>query len=302
MRVLITGAFPLQDDERTILQNLGWTIEIHPDETAPYLGDPQAIDAIVCNRFFDHHDLATFSQLKLIQLLSAGIDQVDLQAIRSRGIQLFNAKGVYSIPIAEWTIGKILEIAKSSRVFQVQQQQHLWQKQRDLLELNGQTALILGLGDIGTAIAQRLRPFGVQVVGVGRRLVNEDACDRFILIETVDVWLPLADIIIVCLPLNSETEHFFSRERLQNCKPGSILVNISRGKIIEEPALADLVASGHFRGVALDVFEQEPLPETSPLWNDPRVLVTPHNSFVSPRNRERLFQLIQTHLQKVERS
>lgn len=302
MQLLVTGAFPLRDEERTILMNLGWTILEHRDESAPYSGNPKTIDAIVCNRFFDYHDLNDFSRLKLIQLLSAGIDQVDLQAIKSRSIQLCNAKDVYSIPIAEWTIGKILEIAKSSRVFYEQQQHHLWQKQRDLLELNGLTAMILGLGDIGKAVAQRLRPFGINVIGVGRRNVNEDACDQFVLIDAVDNWLPLADIIVICMPLNCQTEHFFDQNRLLLCKPGSILVNISRGKIIEETALADLVTTGHFRGVALDVFAQEPLSETSSLWDETRVLVTPHNSFVSPRNRERLFQLLQTNLQKVARS
>lgn len=301
MQLLVTGTFPLREEERTTLLNQGWTILELSDETAPFPGDPQTIDAIVCNRFFDHHDLKAFTQLKLIQLTSAGTDQMDLQAIQAQGIQLSNAKDIYSIPIAEWTIGKILEIAKSSRMFYEQQEQHHWQKQRDLLELNGLTAMILGLGDIGKAVAQRLRPFGVQVTGVGRRVVNEAACDQFVLIDAVDYWLPQCDIIVICLPLNQQTEHFFNRERLQHCKPGSILVNISRGKIIEEAALTDLVAAGHFRGVALDVFEQEPLPETSPLWSDPKALVTPHNSFVSHRNRERLFQLIQTNLAKVAR-
>ncbi len=302
MQLLVTGAFSLRDDERTILLNQGWTILVHPDETASYPGDPHIVDAIVCNRFFDHHDLNAFTGLQLIQLTSAGTDQVDLEAIRARGIQLYTAKDIYSIPIAEWTIGKILEIAKSSRVFYVQQQQHLWQKQRDLMELNSLTAMILGLGDIGRAVAHRLRPFGVHVIGVGRRVINEAACDQFILIDDVDRWLPQCDIIVVCLPLNSQTEHFFNRERLQLCKPGSILVNISRGKIFEEAALTDPIASGHFRGVALDVFEQEPLSETSPLWSDPKTLVTPHNSFISPQNRERLFQLICTNLLKVVRS
>lgn len=294
MRLLVTGAFPIRDNERQLLASLGqgWSVVDQMDESAPLLVDPRTIDAIVCNRLFDHHDLNAFTQLKGIQLLSAGMDQVDLEVIQSRSIQLFNAKDIYSIPIAEWTVGKILEIAKSSRMFYEQQTQNRWQKRRDLLEINGLTALILGFGDIGKAVAQRLRPFGVNVIGVGRRVVNVDDCDQFVLIEAVDRWLPQCDIVVICLPLNNQTEHFLNHERLQKCKPGSILVNISRGKIIEETALAELAASGHFRGIALDVFEQEPLPATSPLWAEPKALVTPHNSFVSSRNRERLFQLI----------
>jgi phosphoglycerate dehydrogenase-like enzyme len=294
MRLLVTGAFPIRDNERQLLASLGqgWSVVDQMDESAPLLVDPRTIDAIVCNRLFDHHDLNAFTQLKGIQLLSAGMDQVNLEVIQSRSIQLFNAKDIYSIPIAEWTVGKILEIAKSSRMFYEQQTQNRWQKRRDLLEINGLTALILGFGDIGKAVAQRLRPFGVNVIGVGRRVVNVDDCDQFVLIEAVDHWLPQCDIVVICLPLNNQTEHFLNRERLQKCKPGSILVNISRGKIIEETALAELAASGHFRGIALDVFEQEPLPATSPLWAEPKALVTPHNSFVSSRNRERLFQLI----------
>lgn len=298
MNLLMTGAFPLREDEQTLLANQGWTILEHLDEAAPFTGDPASIDAIVCSRFFDHHDLAAFSQLKMIQLTSAGTDQISIPEVEGRGIHLFNAKDVYSIPIAEWTILKILEIAKSSPVFYEQQKQHLWQKQRDLIELNGLKAMILGFGDIGTAIAQRLRPFGVSVIGVGRRPVHTEFCDQFVLVNEADRYLPDCDLVIVALPLNPQTLNYFSKERLALCKPGSILINISRGKVIDEQGLTELVAADHFRGVALDVFSTEPLPVDSPLWNDSRILVSPHNSFVSPRNRARLFHLICENLER----
>jgi phosphoglycerate dehydrogenase-like enzyme len=143
MQLLVTGAFPLEQAERKILADQGWQILEQPDEAAPLPADPADIDAVICNHFFDNHAIEEFPNLRLIQLTSAGTDQIAAAVRGNPGIRLYNAKAIYSIPIAEWTISKILEICKASAIFYEQQKQRLWQKQRDLIELQGLTAMIL---------------------------------------------------------------------------------------------------------------------------------------------------------------
>ena len=298
MKLLLTGAFAYSEAQLAQIKSLGCEAFYIEDERKPFPVEVSAIEAVVCNNLFLHHDIAQFKNLKLVQLLSAGLDRVPLDYIKDHNIKLFNAGDVYSIPMAEWAVLKILETYKQSRYFYRNQDQHRWQKNRDLLELTGKKVVIIGLGNIGLAIAQRLKPFGVEITAVDIREFKYESVDRSCMIDELDQVLKASDIIILTLPLNEKTRHLFSAERLKLMNDHSVLVNLSRGAIIDEAALIEVLQTGKFHGVVLDVFEEEPLPAESPLWGFDNVIITPHNSYVSDLAKERLFTLILTNLKK----
>ena len=296
MKLLLTGAFPYSEAQIDQIKALGFEVFYVKDERKPLPVEVSAIEAVVCNNLFLHHDIAEFKNLKLVQLLSAGLDRVPLDYINDHNIKLFNAGDVYSFPMAEWAVLKILEIYKKSRFFYRNQEKRLWQKNRDIEELTGKKVGIIGLGNIGKAIAKRLKPFGVEITAVDIRQVEAEPVGRFRMIDELDQVLKASDIIILTLPLTEKTRHMISAERLKLMPDHSVLVNLSRGAIIDEAALIEALQAGKFRGVALDVFEEEPLPGGSPLWGFDNVIITPHNSFISDRVNERLFALVLTNL------
>lgn len=290
-KIMLTGAFQYNLEQLKKIESLGYEIIIVQDERVSLDIDVSEIDSVVCNSLFLHNDIKNFESLKCIQLTSAGLDRVPLDYIKEKGIQLFNARGIYSIPMAEWAILKILEVYKKSKIFYKNQEQHEWDKQRDILELTEKTASIIGFGSIGTEIAKRLKAFGVSVIGVGRCKVESDYLDEYLFVNDIEKALKKADIVILTLPLTDETKHLINKRKISIMKESTVLVNISRGGIIDETALIEALKRDKFLGVALDVFEEEPLVE-SPLWNFENVIITPHNSFVSDKVNERLFDLM----------
>ena len=290
-KLLLTGAFKYSREQLSNLEHLGYEIVFVQDERKTLNIDVSDIDAVVCNSLFLYNDIKEFKNLMAIQLTSAGLDRVPLDYINEKGIQLFNARGVYSIPMAEWAILKILEIYKKSRVFYKNQERHKWEKQRELLELTDKTAAIIGYGSVGTEIAKRLKAFGVNVISVDRQVKKDEYVDESILIDDLDAALEKSDIIVLTLPLDDETKHLINEEKIKVMKDNAVLINVSRGGIIAETALIESLKKDKFLGVALDVFEEEPLSE-SPLWDFENVIITPHNSFVSDKVNERLFELM----------
>lgn len=268
------------------------------DERSELPFDPATIDATVCTNLFRHHDIGLFTNLKRIQLTMSGTDRAPVQEIQKRGIELYNARDVYSIPIAEWVVLKVLELYKKSRGFYQQQDQHTWQLQDNLLELSGKTATIVGYGSIGREVAKRLSPFGVKTIGVHRRAVDPDYLDELVMTDDLDKVLALSDIVVLAVPISKETWHLFDQERLGRIKQGAVLVNIARGPVIDEPALVEAIQAGQFRGVALDVFEEEPLRPDSPLWDFENVIVTPHTSNASDGVLGRLYDVMLKNLAK----
>lgn len=291
MKLLLTGAFNYSEEQLNQLHNLGYEILYIQDEREPIHFDVSSIDVVVCNSLFLYQDITRFDSLKLIQLISAGLDRIPLDYIKEKGIKVFNAKDVYSIPMAEWALLKVLEIYKRSKEFYKNQEQHKWEKQRNLLELTDKTASIIGFGSVGLELAKRLKAFGVNVIGLGRRKIESEYLDETLLIKDIDEALKKSDIIVLTLPLTRETRHLIDKEKINIMKDKAVLVNLARGGIIDEVDLINALKEGKFLGVALDVFEDEPLGE-SLLWDFENVVITPHNSFVSDKVNDRLFELI----------
>lgn len=290
MNILVTGTFQLNSGEREQLEAAGHKVFIHGDERAP-VDCPERYEAVVCNGLFLYNPIENFTNLRLIQLTSAGLDRVPLDHIRAHGIELHNAAGVYSVPMAEFAVCGILQLYKQSRFFAANQAQHKWEKHRGLLELSDKRVCILGCGDVGCEIAKRLHAFGCHITGVNRTVRVLPDFDEVLPLDKLAETAAACDILVCCIALSPETRGIVSREVFDRLPAGAIFVNIARGALADEAAMTKWLQSGGH--AVLDVFEEEPLPETSPLWDMENVLLTPHNSFAGEGNRARLWRCIQ---------
>lgn len=297
MRLLLTGAFAFSEAQLQALRALGAELVFQKDERGAPETDFAAVDAVVCNGLFLYHEITEFKNLKFVQLTSAGLDRVPIDYIQEKGIKLYNARGVYSVPMAEWALCGVLSLYKHLNAFSEKQKNHLWEKDREVRELQGDTALIVGCGSVGTECAVRFKAFGMRVIAADIVKPQSDAYDAYFPMQEIDKALKTADVIVLTLPLTEDTRGFFHGERFSHCKNGAILVNIARGAVVKEKDLTDALVSEKLGGAVLDVFEDEPLPQESPLWEMKNVVITPHNSFVSPKNNERLFSVM---LQNIE--
>ena len=300
-KVLLTGAYQYTDEQIKTIEDLGWQVTFIKNELTKLDIPVEEYDAVVCNGLFLHNDIARFKNLKMVQATSTGLERLPIEYMEKHHILYYNAKGVYSIPMAEWAVMSILEIYKNAHSFFRKQQQKIWEKDRSLLELAGKKACIVGYGSVGKETALRLSGFGTEITAVNRSKVEDEFSCRWVPLERLDDVLPKTDIVIVSIALTEETRKLFHAERLNRMKPGSVLVNVSRGAVIDESALLQEIRAGRLRGAALDVFEEEPLSENSELWGEPGVIVTPHNSFVGDRTGERMFERIYNNLKGFKR-
>ena len=259
MKLLLTGAWASARDHVAELEAMGHSVCLHPQERDPLPCDPAWVEGVVCNGLFLHHNIDDFPALRLIQLTSAGLDRVPLERIRARGIRLSNARGVYSVPMAEFALSGVLTLYKQSRFFTDRQRSHSWEKRRDLRDLNGKSVTILGCGSVGTECAKRFAAFGCRVTGVDLFPRSDEAYEAMLPLDRLDEVLSGTDLLVLT--------------RMDN-------------------ALAAALQAGRLSGAVLDVFETEPLQEGSPLWDMDNVILTPHNSFVGEGNDARLSRLI----------
>ena len=298
MTILITGAWACAKEYFNRIEELGYEIFFLQNEKDPLPCEYDFINVVVCNNLFAYHDIRKFTSLKCIQLTSAGLDRVPLDYIKEQNIELFNAGGVYSVPMAEFAVSGILQIYKQTEFFRKNQSQRLWNKSRNLLEICGKTVCILGCGNIGTECAKRLKAFGAHIIGVDVFQKTSEYYEKIYLIDEMKEALKGADIIILTLPLTNETHHLFNSDTFNFVKSGSLIVNISRGKIVDEKALLEAL-DNKLMGAVIDVFEEEPLSDNNPLWNKENIIITPHNSFVGDGNNKRLSELVINNLKNL---
>ena len=290
----------MEAEQLDSLRAAGHRVWFLQNEQEPLPVSPEQIQGVVCNGLFLHHDLNAFPNLRYIQLTSAGYDRVPLGEIQRRGITIHNARGVYSVPMAEYAVSGVLLLYKQWAHFQANQKNRGWQKHRGLLELSGKRVCIVGCGDVGTACARRFAAFGCRITGVNRTVRNHPDFDKIYSISELSDAVSQADILVLTLPLTEQTRHLIGDKELAALPDGGVVVNIARGGIVDTDALIGQLWTKRICGV-LDVFEEEPLPENSPLWELPNVILTPHNSFVGEGNGQRLWALIQKNLAEAEK-
>ena len=297
MKLLITGAWQGAKEQMDTLRSMGHEIAFLQQEREALPVDPAWVEGAICNGLFLYHPLAAFPNLRYLQLTSAGFDRVPMDEVKARGIAIHNARGVYSVPMAEHAVWGVLSLYHQAKFFLQNQAASRWEKHRGVRELNGSTVCILGTGSVGTACAERFRAFGCRVVGVNRTVRENAAFDAVYPMDALGETLAQADVVVLTLPLTDKTRGLMNAGRLGSMKPGAVLVNIARGAIVEEAALVDALQN-RLGGAVLDVFEAEPLAPESPLWTMENVIVTPHNSFVSDGNAARLGGLILKNLRE----
>ncbi len=298
MKLLMTGAFNCTENQKKSIEDLGFEILFHKMENEPLTDEMYEAEAIICNGLFLYNDVEKFSSLKFVQLTSAGLDRVPVEKFRERGIVLKNARGVYSIPMAEFAVSGVLALYKNIGTFIDNQKNHSWIKDRNIRELSGDTVLIVGCGSVGTECAKRFKSFGMNVLGADIVNPENEIYDEYFSMECVISALSKSDVIVLTLPLTDETKNLFDNERFSYVKNGAILVNITRGAVVNENDLIENLKKGKLGGAVLDVFAAEPLNEKSELWDMKNVIVTPHNSFVSQKNQNRLFNVVYNNIKE----
>lgn len=297
MKLLIAGNFEINDERMTFFNSLGFDTVILPREDSEFSVDVSDVDAVICNWLFVYHDIKQFHNLKYIQLLSAGLDRVPLDYINEKNIILHNARGVYSIPMAEYAVAGVLQLYKKSCFFFHNQQEHIWKKDYRIFELTDSNVAIIGCGSVGQETAKRFSAFTENIYGIDLFPSDCPFFRKVYLLDELDTVISASDIVILTLPLTEQTKGMFGKEKFAIMKNGAVIVNVARGGIINEEALADALES-RLGGAVLDVFEKEPLSPESKLWEMENVIITPHISFKSDKNDGRMWHIISENLKR----
>lgn len=294
MNLLITGAWNDGKNHIDEIKAMGHQVIFMQYEKDALPCEADWVEGVICNGLFLSHPIEIFTNLRYIQLTSAGYDRVNMDYVKAHDIEIHNARGVYSIPMAEFAVCGVLQLYKQAVFFRENQRQHLWEKHRGLSELCGKQVLIVGCGSVGNECAKRFAAFGCRVKGVDL-FPREDSLYKEILpLEQLDIILKTSDIIVLTLPLTEQTRHLMNERRIGLLKPSAVLVNIARGAVIDTEALLKYI--DNLFGAVLDVFEEEPLPKSSPLWDKKNIILTPHNSFVGEGSSIRLKEIVLSHL------
>jgi phosphoglycerate dehydrogenase-like enzyme len=228
--------------------------------------------------------------LKWVHSAAAGVGTALHDEMRASDVILTNSAGIHAIPIAEYVVAGVLHFLRGLDFAVEQQLAGKWDKSRfvapdaPLREMDTVRALIVGTGGLGGETARRLTALGARCTGVRRRveLGPPPGFERVIALDEIDQALPDHDVIVLAAPFTPQTAGLMTAARLDRLPVSAIIVNVARGALIDDEALIDRLQRGQIRGAVLDVFREEPLASTSPLWHLRRVLLTPHISPVSP--------------------
>jgi phosphoglycerate dehydrogenase-like enzyme len=229
-------------------------------------------------------------RLRWVHSAAAGVGTALHEEMLTSGVILTNSAGIHAIPIAEYVVGSVLHFLRGLDMVIDQQRRTEWNKapfvrmDSVLREMDSVRALIVGVGGIGGATAERLSALGARCTGVRRRvgMGPPPGFERVVGLDQFEAELPGHDVVVLAAPLTGETSGLLTAERLDLLPQSAIVVNVARGGLLDQDALAERLASGRLRGAALDVFKEEPVPPTSPLWGLRQVLLSPHISPVSP--------------------
>lgn len=290
MKVLLT--YNYGDEALEKIESLGYDIILKKEKGLTYTDALEDVEVLVCYNPFDTLDISQMKSLKWIQLSSIGMDQLPKEALQNRDIIVTNNQGGYSKPMGEWIVLSILEILKNKKAIYKNQENKKWKMFKNLLELVDKKVLFLGTGTIASEGAKRLQGFECTVHGVNTTGHNSDYFDKVFQTEAVNDIIFDYDVVISTLPKIEATYHFIDKDLIDRMKDDVILVNVSRGEIIDEKALIEALKNEKFLGVNLDVFTKEPLDESSELWDFERVYISSHNSWISEKRNERRLNMI----------
>jgi len=259
------------------------------------LGDDSIYDAdILVSLGFDNEytpsRIMNSTKVKWIHILAAGVENLPFKEIKQKNIIVTNSNGIHKIPISEHVFGMLLNFTRNLYIFQEQKKQKLWKKQIGT-ELYGKTMGIIGLGSIGREIARKAKAFDMKVIGTKNNKIPLENVDCVYGSEDLEQVLSQCDFVVIALPSTPQTNKLISRREFESMKDGAYFVNISRGEIVDEVELIKALKNGKLKGACLDVFEEEPLPKDSELWNVDNVIISPHLAALSPAYFDRAFKI-----------
>ena len=261
---------------------------------------PEAVAIIGEPMDFVPEKLEKMPNLRWLQSFRAGYDSLDLDYMRKRNITFCNGKDIYSVPIAEDVVCKILMHNTNALTFLKNQKERKWEPFQKRIELCGQTIGIIGTGSIATEIAKRFQGFGVKVLGYKRSPVASMAYFDEIISgkKGLDYLMSNSDYIIVTVDLNKESYHMINKDNLKLMKETASIINIARGSVINQEDLKEALKNNKISYAGLDVFEVEPLPEDDELWDLENVYITPHASGIVKNNKKRIADLVVSNIQR----
>jgi len=266
-------------------------------------GEANGVDA----RFATPAFLAKAKSLVWVQAMSAGVDHLiaNKALVENDRIVLTNMRAVHAPAIADHAMAMLLTLTRGLPFYAAQQVKGHWNDDAPAAPLPrptalaGKTMLVVGIGGIGTEIAQRAHGFGMRVIATRRSDTPGPAyVERVGKPEDLLKMLPEADVVAVCVPLTSETEHLFDAKAFAAMKPGSYLINIARGRIVDTEALIAALESGKLAGACLDVTDPEPLPDGHELWGMKNVVITPHVASEAELTTERRWALFKENIRR----
>ncbi len=236
-------------------------------------------EVLICrDRDLTEDFLELFPQLHLIYIVSAGVENLPFQYLKKRDILVANTGGVSDSAMSDYVIGAILMFScKFWDCFNYKQERY-WKPYLITDSLQGKELLIVGAGRVGQAVAEKGKSFGLRTTGIKKTISEVPFFDEIDILDNLDTHLEKADYIVCTLPLTQETCYLFDEMRFHHMKEEAVFINISRGKLVKEEGLVKALRKGRIRGAVLDVFEKEPLDESSELWNLENLIITPHSS------------------------
>lgn len=262
---------------------------------------------IVTSGFWRNELLNTAPALRFVQSISAGTDQYDKDLFREKGVRLASAKGVNAKAVAEHAMALILALSRQLHTGRDHQNAKHW---RGMIgdpslredELGGKTLLIVGLGSIGARLAQLAKAFDLTVMATKRDpSTGGDAVDSIHAQGELHALLPQADIVALTCPLTPETENLIDAKALSLMKPSAHLINVARGRVVDEDALIAALEAGRIAAAGIDVTQEEPLAQTSPLWTMPNVLLTPHTAGETRRYEDNVLDIMMENIERLWR-
>ncbi len=281
--IFADGSEPLASEIRERLDTDDVDLRVATDEEGTARHAPDA-EIVVTHRLTD--DLRAAAPLRWVQALSAGVDSYDLDSLREAGVTLTNASGIHAQPIGEHVLGALLHFERRFDRALAQQRETEWERYKSG-ELADRTVCVVGVGAIGTRVSELCRAVGSDVLGVKRDPSDAPAGIDCVTPDRLEAALSRSDYCVLACPLTDETRDMVGEDELDALGEDGVLINIARGEIVVEDALVAALDEGRLRGAALDVFEEEPLPEDSPLWGMDHVLLTPHVAGSTPHYWER---------------
>jgi phosphoglycerate dehydrogenase-like enzyme len=263
-------------------------------------------DVLVLSGLWRNELLDRAPKLRFVQSASAGTDQYDRARFTARGVRLASAQGANERAVAEHAMALMLGLSRQIHFARDNQMKAYWRgmladRSRREQELGGQTLVIVGLGRIGTRLAGLAHAFGMRVVGVKRQPADVPGVERVVPTERLLEVLPQADYVALTCPLTRETKGLIGAAELAAMKPTAALINVARGPVVDEGALAAALQGGRIASAGLDCFHEEPLPASSPFWSMPNVIVTSHTAGETRRYETNVVDILMENLERLYR-